>query len=108
MHILKSSELESYWTNLVYPPKQITDYLLDLTIKKISSLDTQGALDFGGSEYQPSETQPVKPKIEEDPKYGWWSLSKGCYKVEYNEMLQKMCQAIVYPHQRLLMTGCFH
>lgn len=108
MHILKSSELESYWKNLVYIPKQIRDYFLDLTVKKIFSLKTQGSLDFGGSEYQPSEIQSIKSMIEDDPQYGWWSLLKGCYMVEYNEMLQKKGQAIVYPHHRLLMTGCFH
>jgi hypothetical protein len=82
---------------------------LDLTIKKIYSLDTQGALDFGGSEFLPSEMTLIEPKMESDPKYGWWTLNKGDYLVEYNETISNADHfAIVVPHERLLMTGCDH
>ena len=109
MQLMKNSEVEKSWKNLIYPPKQLGDFTLDLTVKKIFSFKNQGVLDFGGSEYQPAELEPLLPKIEEDPKYGWWTLSKGRYMVEYNEiLLRKNCMALVYPHQRLQMTGCFH
>ena len=109
MQLMKTSEVEESWKNLIYPPKQLGDFTLDLTVKKIFSFKNQGVLDFGGGEYQPAELEPLLPKIEEDPKYGWWTLSKGRYMVEYNEiLLRKNCMALVYPHQRLQMTGCFH
>ncbi len=109
MQLLKTNELEESWKNLIYPPKQLGNATLDLTVKKLFTFKNRGALDFGGSEYQPVTLEPLMPKIEDDPKYGWWTLSKGRYIVEYNENLpRKNCLALVYPHQRLQMTGCFH
>ena len=109
MRFLRTKELEESWKNLIYPPKQLVGVSLDLTVKKIYSIKKQGTLDFGGSEYQPADLEPLSPKIEDDPKYGWWNLSRGTYIVEYNEnLLKSECLAIVYPNQRLLHTGCCH
>lgn len=111
MRLLKTDELEESWKNLIYPPKQLGRTSLDLTVKNLSTIKTQskGVLDFGGSEYQPLELIPLEAKIEKDPKYGWWTLSKGHYMVEYNETLcQGKFLALIYPHKRLQMTGCFH
>ncbi len=111
MRLLKTDELEESWKNLIYPPKQLGRASLDLTVKNLSTIKSQskGVLDFGGSEYQPLELIPLEAKIEEDPKYGWWSLSKGQYMVEYNETLCKgKYLALIYPHKRLQLTGCFH
>ena len=109
MRFLRTKELEKTWKNLIYPPKQLEEFTLDLTVKKIYSIKKQGALDFGGSEYQPADLEPLSPKLEDDPKYGWWNLSKGIYIIEYNENLSESeCLAIVSPHQRLLHTGCYH
>ncbi|MFX0211831.1 MAG: dCTP deaminase [Candidatus Hodarchaeota archaeon] len=106
---MKSVELEESWKNLIYPPKQLGELTLDLTVKKIFTFKNQGALDFGGSEYQPAELESLLPKSEDDPKYGWWTLSTGMYVVEYNENLARNeCLAIIHPHKRLLGTGCFH
>ncbi|MFX0182597.1 MAG: hypothetical protein ACFE95_05890 [Candidatus Hodarchaeota archaeon] len=109
MRLLKSHELEDSWGSLIYAPKQLGTASLDLTVKKIFRIDSPGTLDFGGSEYQPSGSQLIPPRIEDDPKYGWWTLTEGYYKIEYNEILShEACLAIVFPHQRLQMTGCFH
>jgi len=109
MRFLRTKELEESWKNLIYPPKQLEEFTLDLTVKKIYSIKKQGTLDFGGSEYQPADLEPLSPQLEDDPKYGWWNLSKGTYIIEYNEILPKSeCLAIAYPHQRLLHTGCYH
>ena len=109
MQFLKTKELEESWKNLIYPPKQLQEISLDLTVKKIYSLKKQGTLDFGGSEYHPADLELLSPKIEDDPKYGFWTLSTGSYIVEYNEILfGNEYLAIVFPHQRLLHTGCFH
>ncbi|UCG89539.1 MAG: dCTP deaminase [Candidatus Heimdallarchaeota archaeon] len=109
MRFLKTNELEESWKSLIYSPKQLGDVTLDLTVKKIFTFKNQGALDFGGSEYQPVVQEPLLPKIEDDPKYGWWTLSAGMYIIEYNENLSgNECLAIIYPNKRLLGTGCFH
>jgi hypothetical protein len=94
---------------LVYFPKQTNVIGLDLTVKKIYSLQSQGALDFGGSEFLQANKTLIDPKIENDPKYGWWTLNKAEYIVEFNEILiHKEYFAIVFPHDRLQMTGCYH
>ncbi|MFW9905906.1 MAG: dCTP deaminase [Candidatus Thorarchaeota archaeon] len=109
MRFLKNKDLEESWENLVFPPKQLVGITLDLTVKRIYSLKNQGTLDFGGSEYQPADLEPLSPKLEDDPNYAFWMLSAGSYIVEYNENLsENEFLAIVYPHKRLLHTGCFH
>jgi hypothetical protein len=109
MRLLKSHELDESWDNLIYAPKQLGTASLDLTVRKIFKIDSPGSLDFGGSEYRPSETQLINPKIKDDPKYGWWTLTKGHYRIEYNETLPcENCLAIVFPHQRLQLAGCSH
>lgn len=109
MRLLKSHELKESWDSLIYAPKQLGTASLDLTVKKIFRIDSPGSLDFGGSEYRPSGSQLITPKIEDDPEYGWWTLTEGHYKIEYNEALShEACFAIVFPHQRLHLTGCFH
>ncbi|MFX0123127.1 MAG: dCTP deaminase [Candidatus Hodarchaeota archaeon] len=109
MRFLKTKEIEESWKNLIYPPKQLDGVTLDLTVKRIFTFKGQGTLDFGDSEYQPIDLEPLSPEIEDDPKYGWWTLSTGEYIIEYNEILpQNNCLAIVYSHQRLLKAGCFH
>jgi deoxycytidine triphosphate deaminase len=109
MQIIKSQDLENSWKDLIYGPKQLQSVSLDLTIKRIYHFLSQGALDFGGSEFNPSQKQVIDPRIEDDPKYGWWTLSEGSYLLEYNEVLSNLNYiAIVYPHSRLLITGCYH
>ena len=105
----KEEDIAEIWKQLVYFPKQVNYPCLDLTVDKIYSLQSQGALDFGGSEYQHADREVIPPEIENDPKYGWWTLDKGEYIVEYNEILMnKEYFAIVFPHKRLQMTGCYH
>ncbi|MHA1966961.1 MAG: hypothetical protein ACW964_04080 [Candidatus Hodarchaeales archaeon] len=105
----KEEEANEIWKNFVYFPKQTNIISVDLTVKNIYSLDSQGALDFGGSEYTPAEKNLIEPTIDDDPKYGWWGLEKGEYLIEYNEILSNTDYfAIVFPHERLLVTGCYH
>lgn len=105
----KEEDIEEIWKNLVYFPKQVNNACIDLTIKKIYAIKSQGSLDFGGSEYLQVDRINIKPMKEDDPKYGWWILDKGTYIIEYNEHLSNdECIAIVFPHDRLQMTGCYH
>lgn len=105
----KEEDIEEIWKNLVYFPKQVNNGCIDLTIKKIYAFKSQGSLDFGDSEYLQVDRINIEPTKEDDPKYGWWTLNKGTYIIEYNEYLSnEECIAIVFPHERLQMTGCYH
>ncbi len=105
----KEEDIAEIWNHIIYFPKQANKSSIDLTISKVFSIKSQGALDFGGSEYKQSDLVLIKPTIENDPKYGWWTLKRGEYIVEYNEILvNENCIAIVFPHKRLQMTGCSH
>ncbi|MFX0171147.1 MAG: hypothetical protein ACFE9L_04445 [Candidatus Hodarchaeota archaeon] len=109
MRLLKSNELKEPWNNLIYAPKQLGFASLDFTVKKIFKTSSFGSLDFGGSEYHRSEVKSINPELKDDPKFGWWKLAKGHYIIEYNEQFHpENCVAVVFPHQRLLMSGCFH
>ncbi len=105
----KEEDIEEIWKNLVYFPKQVNNACIDLTIKNIYSFKSKSSLDFGGSEYLQVDRISIKPKLEDDPKYGWWILDKGEYIIEYNEYLSNdKCIALVFPHKRLQMAGCYH
>ena len=106
---LNNEEIEQIWQNLVYPPKQVKINSLELTLKTIHTFESRGQIDFGGGEYEESKQQKIVPELEDDPKYGWWILDKGEYLIEYNEILSNSNYfAIVFPHERLQMTGCYH
>lgn len=105
----KEEDIKEIWQNLVYFPKQMNNAHLDLTIKKVYSFNSNGSLDFGGSEYHEVDRISIEPKLEDDPKYGWWTLDKGEYFIEYNEYFSNNeCIAMVFPHERLQKTGCYH
>lgn len=109
MELIKSNEFLKSWKNLIHLPKQMKEVSLDLTVKKLFTFSNQGALDFGGSEYQPIDLQPLNPKVEKDSKYGWWIISQGEYLIEYNEVFSRPnCLTVIFPHQRLISVGCFH
>ncbi|MCK4848527.1 MAG: hypothetical protein KAT16_05865 [Candidatus Heimdallarchaeota archaeon] len=106
---INNEEIEQVWQNLVYSPKQVKNYNLELTLKTIHSFESGGQIDFGGGEYQEAKQQEIVPKLEKDPKYGWWNLKKGNYLVTYNEIIDKpKFLALISPHARILRTGVFH
>lgn len=109
MNIDKKQKLENIWTGLIYPPKQIENNVLNLTINTVYSISGTSALDFGGSEYNQASTESIIPKKENDPKYGWWILQKGEYLVAFNESLDNNSYfALISPHERLLQSGGYH
>ena len=59
---------------------------LDLTVARVARLTGPGALDFGGSEFEPARREPIEPELADpDDDYGWWELEPGSYLVGYNE-----------------------
>jgi len=106
---INSGEIEQIWQNLVYFPKQVKNNNLELTLKSIHTFEGRGQIDFGGGEYQEAKQQEIFPELENDPKYGWWTLEKGNYLVTYNEVIDKpKFMALISPHARILRTGVFH
>ena len=107
--ILFNDKIAAVWQNLVYAPKQLSICTLDLTVKSIHEFVDRGQLDFGGSEYSKANVKIINPILEDDPKYGFWTLSQGNYLLTFNEtMKNEQYLALIFPHQRLLDTGTSH
>ena len=84
---------------------------LDLTVDAVHRVTGHGQLDFGGGEFRavPCERiEPVRDAPEDD--YGWWTLEKGAYVIQYNESLTLEAgqQAVVTPLERTLQAGAHH
>lgn len=109
--ILEGEQAAELLRNLVYEKKQVHGWSVDLTVKSISRVATTGSLDFGGSEFAPSERIALSPqKMDPSSEYGWWHLAAGDFLVEYNEELSLSANqfAILQPHERLMECGATH
>lgn len=84
---------------------------LDLTVGEVSRLTGPGSLDFGGSELEAAEREPLEPELRDpDDDYGWWDLEPGSYLIRYNESVEpdEGNLAHVLPLERLLRAGASH
>jgi deoxycytidine triphosphate deaminase len=84
---------------------------LDLTVDTVFRTTGHGQLDFGGGEFQAAPRERIEPVLD-DPEddYGWWTLEKGAYVIQYNESptLEGAQQAVVTPLERTLHAGAHH
>lgn len=84
---------------------------LDLTVDAVFRTTGHGQLDFGGGEFQAAPRERIEPVLD-DPEddYGWWTLEKGAYLIQYNESLtlEEGQQAVVSPLERTLHAGAHH
>jgi len=84
---------------------------LDLTVDTVFRTTGHGRLDFGGGEFQAAPRERIEPVLD-DPEddYGWWTLEKGAYVIQYNESLSLDDgeQAVVTPLERTLHAGAHH
>ena len=111
MRYLTGEEVLGLLGNIVYQEKQQHAYECDLTVEAIFRVNRGGALDFGGSEYEPAEREMVKPKkISKEDKYGWWELAQGNYILRFNEGIDLKENQIgfVQAHERLILSGGQH
>ena len=99
---------------LVHLDTQRASNGLDLTVNTVFRTTGHGQLDFGGGEFQPAPRERLDP-VRDDPDssrddYGWWTLEKGAYVLQYNESLTlaQEQQAIVTPLERTLHAGAHH
>ncbi len=98
-------------SGLISQKKQFNDPYLDLTVGKIYRIKSSGRLDFGGSEYQPGNVEPVFPvKRTPEDSYGWWEMHEGYFLIQFNETidLPEAQIGILQAHPHLLSTGCLH
>jgi len=88
--------------NLIDEEVQIGENGVDLTVKAISKFISHGAVDFSNEQRVISETR----ELEFDDS-GWLTLEPGCYRVEYNEIvdLPKDVVGIVMPRSSLIRCG---
>jgi hypothetical protein len=109
--LLDGETIVSLTEGLVSARRQQGTASLDLTVSRISRVESGGALDFGGSEYQEASTAPLTPeKKSAEESYGWWNLGPGAYLVTFNETIQatKHGVILVVPHSRLVAAGASH
>lgn len=111
MQILSSEQVAEQLTGLVHLDTQQSATGVDLTAGSIHRVTGPGRLDFGGSEYEEVEYEPIEPqRYQPDDDYGWWELKAGTYRVRYNESIApgEGHIAFVFPHERLLKAGAHH
>lgn len=107
MNISKSETVLERLEGIIHVPVQKQDKQIDLTLNEIYKISNRGKLDFGGSEFQPSDTEKINPeKKDQDDDYGWWSLDKGIYLIKYNEKITSP-PVYIQPHKRLIRTGSY-
>lgn len=109
----KGTDILDFIGNIIYKKKQVEDYSVYLTIKKVFKFTGKAELDFGGSEYTEAKTEEIEPiKRKPEDKYGWWELAGGEYLVEFNEKLEKLLPesklVILQPAERITLNGTFH
>ena len=109
--LLHGKDVETLLDGVVHSKTQVGTLWVDLTVREIHRLTKRGSLDFGGSEYSPAETVPLKAhRRSEEDKYGWWELRHGMYLLHFNESLSLPAghTALLTPHPRLTATGSAH
>ncbi len=74
---------------------------VDLSLREVYSLESEGTIDFDNSERKLSVTKKIEFSGD------WVKLRKGAYKVVYNEVVSipEDCAAFGYPRSSLLRCG---
>ncbi|MEI8349413.1 MAG: deoxyuridine 5'-triphosphate nucleotidohydrolase [Candidatus Omnitrophota bacterium] len=89
---------------------QLTPNGFDVTVEKVFSFISSGALDFSNKERILPETKEViAKKRKTTDKFGWWILKKGVYKVRTNETvnLPNTVVAFAFSRTSVLRMGAF-
>lgn len=111
MRILDADATSMLVNRIVHLDTQRAPTGLDLSVGSVHRVTGPGALDFGGSEFQPAAREELEPELANpDDDYGWWRLDAGTYVMRYNESLalQPGQLAHVLPLERLLRAGASH
>ena len=111
MQILSGKAAASRVAGILHPKYQVHGYSIDLTARKIFSIDPTGQIDFGGSEYVAAgRIEIASQRTRQEDSYQWWDLASGSYFVECNESLDLAENeiALIEPDDRLLRAGAWH
>jgi len=111
MQILSGKVAASRVAGILHPKYQVHGYSIDLTARKIFSIDPTGQIDFGGSEYVAAgRIEIASQRTRQEDSYQWWDLASGSYFVECNESLDLAENeiALIEPDDRLLRAGAWH
>jgi len=84
--------------------QQLQQTGVDLTLGKVFSFSSAGRIDFDNKERKLSETKEIPFENE-----GWVELKKGCYKIQYNEIVKipSDCAGFGLTRSSLLRCGAF-
>jgi deoxycytidine triphosphate deaminase len=111
MSLKSGRDLATHLQGIIQEKFQVHRFSVDLTVKSIFEVDPIGRVDFGGGEYTAAGRIPMTPVRERtEDAYLWWTLSRGCYFVEFTETL-KLAEneiAILEPDKRLMRAGGTH
>lgn len=107
MILLKEEELRNHLESIVHQDTQQHSNHFDLTISEINKFTEAASLDFGGSEFQPADTEVVNPQKTKGEDYGWWHLSEGVYQATMNEKIKEFEDtiAVLTPHIHTQKAG---
>jgi len=111
MQILPGKLAAARIAGILHPKYQVHGYSIDLTARKIFSIDPTGQIDFGGSEYVAAgRIEIASQRTRQEDSYQWWDLASGSYFVECNESLDLAENeiALIEPDDRLLRAGAWH
>lgn len=111
MKLLSGHEALAHVKGILSEKHQVHARSIDLTVKQIWRVNPTGQLDFGGGEYVPAGHFPIEPhRLRPEDNYQWWELDRGCYFIEFNEVLELGDDeiALLEPDPRTLRTGATH
>jgi hypothetical protein len=111
MHLLPGKEAAARVAGILHPKYQVHGYSVQLTARKIFSVDPTGQIDFGGSEYVAAGRIEIPThQLRLEDRYQWWELGRGSYFLECNEALDLAENeiALIEPDDRLLRAGAWH
>ena len=111
MELLTGKAAAAHISGILHAQYQVHGFSVHLTVRKISSLDPTGQIDFGGGEYVAAARRELSPHdVRPEDKYKWWDLGRGVYFVECNETLHLAADeiALIEPEDRLLRAGGWH
>jgi deoxycytidine triphosphate deaminase len=111
MQILGGKVSAGRVSGILHPKYQVHGYSVHLTARKIFSIEPNGQIDFGGSEYIAAGRIEIQSqRTRQEDRYQWWELRRGSYFVECNEALDLAENeiALIEPDDRLLRAGAWH
>ncbi|WP_138429766.1 hypothetical protein [Fodinibius saliphilus] len=107
MSFLEGKELVNHLKSIIHEDTQLHKDHFDLSAAQIDRFTIAGALDFGGSEFKPVQTESVELQKKQSADYGWWHLSEGTYQIIMNETLTEITDAtaLLTPHPHIQKAG---